>query len=262
MIIVLDPPGGAQPPYVDWLAGEDLVLVTGRPAGDVDTEGYAEVRCVPDYASSATVELAVLELAATAEVSALVATATPDLVRAGALRAHLGIPGPGRAAATVFADPVATRQSLLAAGVPVVPAGPVLRVADLYWYRHRWGGGALRVRRRRAPGWPTAAILRDDADLRAFTAAGLAPSLVSVPSLLVEPYHDGDESTVSTVDDSLARDALAALPTTPGDNYRVNVRHTATGDRLVDTVESAGGRDAVLAQAGLSRDEEVTRWAS
>jgi len=248
-IVILDPDG--RPPYPDWLPGSDLVLVTGRA---VDATGYREVRHVPDYASSATVERTVIELAARTTVSALVATATPDLVRAGALRDHLGIAGQGRDDATVFADPVVQRRLLTEAGVPAIPAGPVLRVADLYWYRDRWGG-PLRIRRRKEPGWPTAAILRDDADLRAFTANGLAPSLISVPSLMAEPLLDGERATVD--------DAPAALPCVPGQPYRVELVRSGAG-WLVDTVAldtGAAHRDTVLAQAGLS-GEEVARWAS
>ncbi|MFL6122602.1 hypothetical protein [Actinophytocola sp.] len=264
-IIILDRHPGGPPPYADWLAdaGEDLVLITNHPATDVD--GYAEVRYIPDHGSSA--ELAVLELAATTTVSALVATATPDLVRAGALRDHLGIEGQGRAAATVLADPVAMRQRLRAAGVPTIPAGAVQRVSDLYWYRHRWGGGPVRVRRRKDPGWPTAAILRDERDLRAFTANGLTPNLITVPSLLVEPDLAGSRHVVhgSTQDGrKLVRDALSALPCGPELPYRVEILRAETGAWLVDTVDSAVATDhraVVREQAGLP-SREVTRWAS
>jgi hypothetical protein len=248
-IVILDPDGRA--PYPDWLPGADLVLVTGSPVEAVRS-GYREVRYVPGYASSATVERTVIELAGT--ITALVATATTDLVRAGALRDHLGIAGQGRDDATVFADPVVQRRLLTEAGVPAIPAGPVLRVADLYWYRDRWGS-PLRIRRRKEPGWPTAAILRDEADVRAFTASGLAPSLITVPSLMAEPLLDGERSTVD--------DPPTALPCVPGQPYKVELLRTGTG-LLVDTVAmdiEAGHRSTVLAQAGLS-GEEVTRWAS
>ena len=245
--VILDAGGS----YPEWLAG-DLVLVTRRPA--VDTAGYVDVRYVADDVAA---ELAVLDIARTTRISALVATATPDLLRAGALRDHLGIPGEGRAAAAVFADPVATREHLAAAGIPAVPAGAVLRVADLCWHRHRWGGGPLRVRRRAEQGWPTAAILWNEDDLRAFTADGLAQDLVSVPDLFVEPLLDGDRHADTP---PLARDALAALPTTPGHPYHVTVLNTSAGEWLVDTVAPAATAAAVRAQAGLA--EEVARWAS
>jgi hypothetical protein len=256
-IIILDRGPGAAPPYADWLAdaADDLVLITTRRADEVGRAGYAQVRCVPD---DATAELSVLACARTTRISALVATA--DLVRAGALRDHLGIPGQGRAAATVFADPVATRGHLAAAGLPTIPVGAVLRVSDLYWHRHQWGGGPLRVRRRKEPGWPTAAILWDDADLRAFTANGLAPSLISVPSLFVEPFIDGDRHADTP---PITNRTLAALPTTPGHPYRVEVLNTSSGEWLVDTVSSLATAAAVRAQAGLLPfAEEVTRWAS
>jgi hypothetical protein len=254
-IIILDRNTGTRPPYAQWLAGADLVLVTDRPAGD--DSGYTRVLRLDDYAA---VEQTVLAIARTTTISGLVATATPDLLRAGALRDHLGIPGQGRDDAIVFADPVATRERLAAAGVPAIPTGAVLRVSDLYWHRHRWGGGPLRVRRRDQPGWPTAAILWDDADLRAFTANGLAPSLVCVPSLFVEPFIDGDRHTDVQ---PLTTAALAALPTTPGHPYHVHVLNTTNGEWLVDTVEQAATADAVRVQAGLAPyATEVTRWAS
>lgn len=277
-IIVLDRNDGAQPPYPDWLAdtGEDVVLITGRPSEALDTDGYADVRCVADY-SSAAVELAVIELAGATDVTALVATATSDLIRAGALRDHLGIAGQGREAAAMFADPVATRERLLGAGVPAIPGGPVLRVSDLYWYRHRWGGGPVRVRHRKQPDWPTAAVLQDDADLRAFTENGLAPSLISVPSLMVEPYYEGERLVVDATTDgriwraevrTLVRQTLSALPAEPGHPYRIEILHTEGGDWLVDTVDSAiatpaDHRDVVRVQAGLAPlNQEATRWAS
>jgi hypothetical protein len=260
-IIILDRHPGGPPPYADWLAdaGEDLVLITTHPATAVD--GYAEVRVVPGRG-----ELAVLDIAATTTVSALVATATADLVTAGALRDHLGVEGQSRADATVLADPVAMRRRLHEAGVPTIPAGPVQRVSDLYWYRHRWDA-PLRVRRRRDQGWPTAAILRDDADLRAFTANGLTPSLITVPSLLVEPDLPGSRHVVhgSTADRrKLVRDTLSALPCRSGQPYRVEILRASTGAWLVDTVDSPATTDhrsVVRAQAGLT-SREVTRWAS
>ncbi len=253
-IVILDRPDGELPPYAEWLAGAgDLVLVTRRPA--VDAAGYADVRCVLGDPAA---ELAVLDIARTTTISALVATAAPDLVRAGALRDHLGIAGQNRAAATVFADPVATRAGLRAAGVPAIPVGAIHKVADLYWFRHQWGGGPLRVRRRKEPGWPTAAILWDDNDLRAFTADGLAPSLISVPSLFAEPFLDGNRHTDTP---PIMRDALAALEATHP--YRVTILHTSAGEWLVDTVEPVTTAATVRAQAGLAPfAEEVTRWAS
>lgn len=252
--VILDGSTGTVPRYASWLADAgDLVLVTRRPA--VDAAGYVDVRCVADDASA---ELTIIDIARTTRISALVATGVDDLVRAGALRDHLGIAGEGRADAAVFADPVATRDRVAAAGIPVVPSGEVLRVSDLYWLRHRWGGRPLRVRRRASPGWPTAAILWDDSDLRAFTANGLAPSLVSTPNLFAEPFLDGDRHTDTP---PLAHDTLAALPTTPGHPYRVTVLNTSAGEWLVDTVEPVTTAAAARAQVGLPV-EEVTRWAS
>lgn len=264
-IVILDRSSGSLPPYAEWLsdAAADLVLVTAR--ADVG-RGYAEVLSVPGVAGAAG-ERAVLAVAQTRQVSAIVATAGPDLVRAGALRDLLGVPGQGRDAALAFADPVTMRELLGRHGIPTVPGGPVYRVSDLYWYAHRLGY-PVRVRERRPPAWPTVALLRGEADLRAYTDGGLVPDLQSIPNLFAEPVlddvsrrlvGDGHRALLSTVDDLLG----AAHP-----RVVCGVRSTA-GEWLVDTVacdvdpataDPQAHRAAVRVQAGL--DREVVRWAS
>jgi hypothetical protein len=264
-IVILDRFPGALPPYAEWLrdAAADLVLVTAR--ADVG-HGYAEVRSVSGYAGAAG-ERAVLELARTRQISAIVATAGADLVRAGALRDLLGVPGQGRDAALAFADPVTMRELLSQHGISTVPGGPVHRVSDLYWYAHRWGY-PVRVRERRPPAWPTVAVLRDEADLRAYTDGGLVPDLQSIPNLVAEPVLDdvsrrlvGPEhaALLSTVDELFG----------PVHPRVVRGLRSATGEWLVDTVacdvdpattDPETHRAAVRVQAGL--DREVVRWAS
>lgn len=263
-IVILDRYPGSLPPYAEWLsdAAADLVLVTAR----VDVDGYSDVRSVPGF-SGAAGERAVLELAGTRQIRAIVATAGADLVRAGALRDLLGVPGQGRESALAFADPVAMRELLGRHGVSTVPSGPVYRVSDLYWYAHRWGY-PVRVRERRPPAWPTVAVLRDEGDLRAYTDGGLVPDLQSIPNLLAEPVLDdvsrrlvGPDHTslLSTVDDIVG----AVYPRV------VHGLRSAAGEWLVDTVacdvdpataDPATHRAAVRAQAGLER--EVVPWAS
>jgi hypothetical protein len=273
-VVILDRFPGPLPPYAGWLgdSGADLVLFTARPADEVaapDTTGYAEVRSLAGYATSAEAERAVLDLAEHTEISALVATAGADLVRAGALRNLLGLPGQGRDEAVLFTDPVAMRELLSRHEVPTVPCGPVQRVSDLYWYAHRWGY-PIRVRRRRPPGWPTVAMLHDEAEVREFTTGGLSPKLVSVPSLLAEPWLAGDRRVLEPGDGelpALVAASLSALPAWSGYPYRVEVASTGNGELVdvvgCDVVEAFGHRDAVRAQAGLSfNGPEVARWAS
>jgi hypothetical protein len=261
-VVILDRFPGPLPPYPEWLheAEADLVLVTERDLPD--HTGYAEVLSVPGFAGPAG-ELAVLDLASRREITAVVATAGADLVRAGALRDLLGVPGQSRAAALTFADPVAMRELLSHNRVLTVPCGPVDRVSDLYWYAHRWGY-PLRVRTRRPPAWPTVTVLRDEADLRAYTDGGLVPDLQSTPDLLAEPAL-GQESRLLT-DPALLSTLDQVLGVT---QPRVVHGLRLAGQWLVDTVacdvdptstDPGSHRAAVRAQAGLA--QEVLRWAS
>lgn len=237
-IVILDSFPGPQPPYAEWLhdAAADLVLVTTR--ADVDRTAYTHV--LPDTE-------AVLDLAKTRQINAIVATAGADLVRAGALRDRLGVLGQGKDMARVFTDPLAMRELLRRHGVWTVPCGPVRRVSDL---RH-WGFPA-RVRDRRSPAWPTVAVLRDENDLRAFAATGLARDLMVEPVLdvsrrLAGPEHAGLLSVLDT---------LVGVPCP----RIVHGLRSATGELLVDTVacdidpataSADAHRAAVRTQAGL-----------
>jgi len=277
-VVVLDGGTGPLPPYPGWLrdAGDAPVLLTGRaPAGVVGA--YAEVRSFPGYATAADVERCVLDLARRGVVSAIVATATTDLVRAGALRDHLGLPGQGRDGALAFADPVQARRRLLRAAVPAVPVGEVRRVSDLYWYAARWGY-PLRIRRRREPPWPTVAVLRDEADVRAFCRGDVFPTPEAVPRLLAEPAPAGERRRVGAGPPdvsgpggpdtprrlAVAAAARAALPGWSGYPYAVDLVRAPGGDWLVDTTgpdldDPTVHRAAVRAQAGLpAREREVT----
>jgi hypothetical protein len=112
------------------------------------------------------------------------------------------------------------------------------------------------------------AVLRDEADLRAYTDGGLVPDLQSIPNLVAEPVLDdvshrlvGPEhaALLSTVDELLS----------PVHPRVVRGLRSAAGEWLVDTVacdvdpattDPETHRAAVRVQAGL--DREVVRWAS
>ncbi|GGO95818.1 hypothetical protein [Wenjunlia tyrosinilytica] len=203
--VILDRPSGPLHPYPRWLgdSGGDLALLTGRPPAELgpgDLAGYAEVRSCADYATSTEVERCALDLAHRTRVTSLVAIDSHDLVRAAALRDHLGIPGQTREQAVVLQDLVLARRALERAGVPAPVAGPVQRVADLYWYAHRWGY-PLRVRRRRTPGWAETAVLTNEAAVRALTLDGLSHDPDAVPALIAERYLEGPRHRVAAVPD-------------------------------------------------------------
>jgi hypothetical protein len=278
-IVVLDRPSEPLLPYASWLrdSAARVVLLSGRSRSELvglDQLGYAEVVSCDDYENSAQVERTVFRLAESAPLAAIVATAAADSIRAGALRDELGIPGQGRASAIAFQDLVRMRQLMERAGVPVVPSGPVRRVADLYWCAHRWGF-PLRVRHRREPRWPTLAVLEDEAELRSFLRGGLSPRLEAVPSLVAEPGATDDASRVaraSTKDGTwwletppadgeepklvpILHATVAALAPPGGHPCTVEL-HVLWGSWRVDAVScrptgAAGLRELVLAQAGL-----------
>ncbi|MCT9933584.1 hypothetical protein N5079_25550 [Planotetraspora sp. A-T 1434] len=275
-VVVLDAPSGPLLPYPSWLAGADVVLFTGRSPVEIrDTDGYAGVRPFARYEGSAEVERAVLALAEVRTVTAIVATASADSIRAGALRDHLGLPGQGRESAILFRDLVAMRQRLAGEAVPTVPFGAVRRVSDLYWFAHEWGF-PLTVRRRRTSGWPTVATLRDEAEVREFTLGGISGKLESLPDLVAEPQTERSlvvtdlgsrlpDTGVGGADlPAVARAAFTALPPPTGPYpYAVEACRTAGGAWLVGSVAcdfgEARARDAVRAQAGLAPElEEVS----
>jgi hypothetical protein len=159
-----------------------------------------------------------------------------------------------------------TRQILADRDVPTVPVATPRRASDLYWHLHRWSD-ALRVRRR-APGWPTVAVLPDEAAIDAFAPEVFTADLDSVPDLVLEPdvaggrhtavARPGEDATSVTGQVGRAQRtavaALDALPTSPGAAYRVDLRHTPDDRWLVDLVSGEVAdadllRDAVRAQA-------------
>jgi hypothetical protein len=193
-------------PYADWLRDADTDVAAVR--GDA----------------------AVLDLARTRQITAIVATAAADLVRAGALRDRLGVPGQSRAQALAFTDIVHMRNLLTRHGIPTIPCGQL-------------AGRPVRVRARKAP-WDTVAVLRGE------TYAGGAnlvaePVLHDLSRLLVGPEHATLRATVDSV--------------LPGARTIRGLR-AETGEWLIDTVacdvpETADlwtHRAAVRAQAGLN----------
>lgn len=280
-ILILDHPSWPLPPYPEWLADldEELILLTGRPASEVRGDGYAGVRPVPRYASSTEPERHAAGIAERSVPNAVIAIARPDRVRAGALRDFLGIAGESADHARTLVDLAELRGRLSRLGVPAVPCAPVHRPADFYWYASTWGF-PLRVRHRRAVGWPEAGILRDERELSAFIPGVFEPGFVAVPSLMLEPAPDGANARArlvlpggGVVPDSpaeapgteTARRALAVIGVPPGSRWAVEMlRETAgAGGWLVDTVmeeEPPIGtpRDAVLARLRDTVREQAT----
>ncbi|MEU3146488.1 MULTISPECIES: hypothetical protein [unclassified Streptomyces] len=246
-LVVLDPDGRYAADCPGWLAGAGrrLHLVTGRAGVH---PGFARVTVVERYDRSTTAELAVLDAATRTPVRAVIALAPVDQVRAAGLRERLGLPGQSREAALALADSVAAHALLTRAGIAAFPRAEVRRVADLYWWAHRWGY-PLVIRPRRGARRPVIARLADEAALRAAVASGLLPADPAVvPSLTVEP----------TVTGGVRRDAdlplAGVLPADPGHPYAVETVRGPDGGRLVHAVryapETRPARELVRAQAG------------
>jgi hypothetical protein len=276
-VLILDHPGSAQLPYAQWLrdSGEDLVCFTGRSQREmdgIDRDDYAEIRSFADYAESTAVERAALDLGRRTPLSGIVAAGHADLIRAGALRDHLGLPGQGRDSALVCADLVALRRRLSDRGIPAVPSGPVRRAVDLYWYAHRWGY-PIRVRQRRAAGWPVVRVAHGEGELRSLISGMFKAGFESVPSLLIEPQVRGirartvvtgtaaDSSwTMTGEHQSPLRDLLikvmSAMPEPATGGYSITAICLDAGEWVIDSVaaqwpDGAARRQVVRAQAGI-----------
>ncbi|GAA1902437.1 hypothetical protein GCM10009716_10400 [Streptomyces sodiiphilus] len=262
-IIILARPGAPAPPYARLLPGpgRELVVVSGpspataaAPAAGAVTRRGADGRAhdghvrrvtVRHYASPET-ESAVLRYAEQAPVGGLVALDFDDLIRAGALRDHLGLPGMGREAALVYTDPALAAGHLERAGVPCVRRAPVQAPGDLYWLAHRWGY-PLRVRSARVPGRPVAGVLHGEADLRRFTRDGAGADPAAF--LVAEAWTAGDHYRACRPPGpdadwhwspgpapglaEAAKAAAAALPAAPGYSRHLELVRTG-GGWLVD----------------------------
>lgn len=278
-ILILDHPGSPLPPYARWLAdcGEDLVLFTGRAPSEIagtEHDGYAEVRCFPDYTTSADVERGALELAGRAAVSSIVAVAYQDMIRSAALRDHLRLPGQRRDDALVCADLMMMRERLSEEAVSAIPAGPVRRAVDLYWYANRWGY-PIRVRQRRVPRWPVTHIASDETELAALIPGLFKAGFDAAPSLMLEPHVPGTRvravvtgsaqaPRVSLTEHAeplleLLTRAMLALPWAVDASRVISAVRGQAGDWLIDSISADVGdeetcRQVVRSQAGVLRE--------
>ena len=195
-ILVLDEHAVRLGRYASWLAdsGEPLAGFTGTPPSYYHSHPeYHDIHFVEGYTCSAALELAVLRLAATTDVTGIVATGFADQLRAAALREFLAIPGQHRAAALAATDLVIQRERLALAGIPVVQGRPVDRPGELCRHAHAIGF-PIRLRGRRAVGWPTVARIDKQDQLLAF----LTDRRSGRRDLLVEPDMPGERIRILT----------------------------------------------------------------
>lgn len=163
--LVIHPGTIARRPYHEWLAGyRDGIVLIGAAAslraarervpGPADGYRYAEV--LEEYFDDELFFRRAREIARRFPPCAVIAPYERDLIRAGALRDELGLPGQGEASARVFRDKAAMKDAARAAGIPVAGYAAVSGPGDLLAFgaahpgpvvlKPRDGSGAAGVR--------------------------------------------------------------------------------------------------------------------
>jgi hypothetical protein len=147
-VLILNRGPLALRPYHEWLAdhpgplllltsaeqlalhGEQLPAVGGR---------YAVVEAVESYDDSGRLEARALELAASFEITYVVACQEIDLQRAAVLRELLGVPGQGIDSADGYRDKLRMKQLAGAAGIPVADHAEVETAVDVLGFARDHG---------------------------------------------------------------------------------------------------------------------------
>jgi hypothetical protein len=205
--LVVHPGTLARRPYPRWLHDypHGLAMIGAaaslRGAGELvpgPADGYRFAAVLEDYFDDELFFRRAREIARRFPLRAVIAPYEPDLIRAGALRDELGLPGQGAASALAFRDKVAMKDAARAAGIPVAGYAAVTGPAGLLAFgaahpgpvilKPRAGAGAAGVRLLR-----TAAELREAAGDPA-TWAGLGssgPGGREVPGGIAEEFVEG-----------------------------------------------------------------------
>ncbi|MGV9251411.1 ATP-grasp domain-containing protein [Streptomyces sp. NPDC003697] len=294
-VLVLVDSDHADTPYDKWAAeaGVRAHLLVSRAR-------YPQYRHVPgaqvfdDYASGGGVERAALELADSVPLTAVVARAEGDLLRAARLREVLGVPGQDRSSALAFRDKVVMKSLVRERGLEVPEFAAVRTPADLLAFvRHH--GYPVVVKPALGSGSTGTQVLHGPGDVDALLAAGL-PDDPEVERFVEGTMHVVDGLVVDgrmraafvsryvndclsfragghlgsvqlTRDDPLtprlvdyARQVLALLPTPDRTTFHLEVFHTPD-DRLVlcEVASRTGGAltaPAVRAASGIDLDKE------
>ena len=151
---------------------------------------YQSVHTVKHYDTNGEVELAVLDIAKTHTIRAIVAQAEFDVERVARLRAYLNIPGQDEHSARCFRNKVTMKAVLQRANVPVAPFSAVQSVHTLLDFAQQYGF-PLVVKPQNGAGSYGVTLLRDQSELDHFIAQGFTPALDVVPNLMVEQFVPG-----------------------------------------------------------------------
>jgi biotin carboxylase len=192
-IVVLSRQHPSQARFDRWLgdAVKDARLFTAsnRVAG-FEAQGFAEIRGFDDYEDNAQVELEVRRLARRWPIDRIVATSEADILRAGRLRTHLGLPGQGGESALAFRDKLDMKQRLAGkvrrVRIPTFRA--VSEAHDVLEFVDAHGLPAI-VKPVDGFGSINTTVLRTDADLEALLAHRLPRGIEIETFVAGEQYH-------------------------------------------------------------------------
>jgi hypothetical protein len=188
-ILVLSRQHPRQAPFDLWLgdAIQHARLFTAAERVDgYARQGFGEIVGFDDYEHTALVELAALRLADTWRIDRVVATSETDILRAGRLRSHLGLPGQGGVSARAFRDKLDMKSRLAGrARLVQIPAFRAVEEGyDVIDFVARHGYPAI-VKPVDGFGSVDVTVLRDDDDLTRLLSRRLARGLE------IERFIDG-----------------------------------------------------------------------
>ncbi|MGB8957256.1 MAG: ATP-grasp domain-containing protein [Tumebacillaceae bacterium] len=195
--------------YHEWVEpGDRIYLFSNRQPQELGAP-YHEVRFYDNYDSSNQVMLDVIELAEGVSIDSIIALSEKDVLRAGHLRHHLGVPGLDLETSWRFRDKVAMKDALREAGVPTASYAPIASVTDVLAFMKQ-NGSRIVIKPRRDAGSRGVSLLDGREEIHRYLeqAAHLSPN--EAANWMVESRIDGDMYHVDGV--YCAGEQVAAFP--------------------------------------------------
>jgi biotin carboxylase len=184
-------------PYHKWLADcqEEVVLLTstaGLSASYLESvkDFYTEIHTFDKYEANFNVEVVALELHQKYQFRKIIAISELDIIRAGRLREHLGIPGQNLSSAWIFRDKVMMKELAESQRIAVTPFKRLNSILDLLYFIEQHGFPVL-VKPTTGAASIAINIIRDRVGLQKFCDLN-SPALADVPlNLAVEKFVEG-----------------------------------------------------------------------
>ncbi|MCG9692031.1 ATP-grasp domain-containing protein [Vibrio sp. Isolate22] len=197
-ILILNRSAMSYSAYHEWLPERSLHYYTapGRrdlaPAQQALADAhYASIKEFEDYDTSDALELAVLKQHEQQAFTAIVAMSEWDQIRAGRLRARLGLAGTTEQQALYYRDKWLMKQTLSEQGVPVTPFSAISNVIEVLRFVEQVGYPIV-VKPRLLAASMGLTVLQDEQQLREFAQSGFGPSMEAQKHLLAEQWVDFD----------------------------------------------------------------------